>query len=208
MEPILALNTVVKVRTFCSLNSQLGINVRHYQVNSVAGDVTPTDLADMFDTLWAPLYKPMMPAAAQYRGIGVTFISPLPASIEYYSNDQAGQGTASGNPMPAQVCGMLSYRTNLAGKKNRGRNYIPFPAAVFASIDETPSAAYTALGAALGDAVGYADYDGGADNAALQLIVYPGASPLTRAVQAVVFRDKWATQRRRGDYGQGNEFPI
>lgn len=206
--PPLALGNIIQTRVFCQQFGQVSINVQHWRVSAIAGSPALDLVPERWSALMAPRYKPMMSVTAAFSGVGASRLSPGLRSIEYYETDDAGPGTASGDPMPAQVAGMISVRTDNAGRRNRGRNYIPFPSTVFASNDESPDAGYMAFLLDVSDqSLTMAISDGG-DTATLTRIIYPGPGLGNWDVTASTPRDKWATQRRRGDYGQLNSLPF
>jgi len=206
--PLLDVGQIIQTRVFCQLYSQVSVNVQHWRVDSIAGTPHIDDVPGVWENLIHTLYKAMMPVQAGFRGVGASILSPLPRSIEYYSNAEAGPGVASGSPMPSQVCGMISLRTNNAGPKNRGRQYIPFPSAVFASTDESPASTYIAQLVNLADLQLAMTVTDGFDEAELKRIIYPGPGVNLWDVEAATAKDMWATQRRRGDYGSLNSSPV
>jgi len=206
--PSVDVGQVLLVRVYNQLFSQIAINTMHFRVQETTGTPTVTDVAAHFDNALAPLYKQVMPAQANYLGIGVTIVLPTPRSIEFLSNLEPGVGTASGSPMPSQCCGVISCSTNLAGPKNRGRIYIPFPATSFASTDESPSTAYYGFLGLICDETDQVSIVSGGDEIELKRIIYPGPGTTLWDVERVVPKDKWGTQRRRGDYGALNQSPF
>jgi len=206
--PVVAVGNVLKVRIFCHQLSQISVNVQYWNVTIASGDPEMDGLAAEISNTWSDDYRACMANTATFLGVALSRIIPTPATVEYLSQEGTGAGTASGFPMPAQVCGMISVSNDTAGPKYRARNYIPFPAAVFSSGDETPSAAYLALLDNLVAKSLLQEHVWGGNVATLERRLYPGATAPNEMAAYAKFRDKWATQKRRGDYGQPNVSPF
>jgi len=203
-------SSVVEYRVFTQFQNQGGVNVRHLFVASLQGSgATLQQIADKLSTDLAPLYKPMMSNTSTYRGVGTRVIWPAPASSEALSGSASGAGTVLPQALGNQVCGLLSLRTNVGGRKGRGRMYIPFPGTPDSLDALTPAAGYLAKLANLGTYV-------------IAPITF-GAAPNTLACTPCLFNRKtftvtflsnfrtpakWATQRRRGGFGRPNESPV
>jgi hypothetical protein len=206
-----------KHRVFCYSGDQLGLNTRYFKVASGAGTAqTEAAFVLALDTLIAPLYITCLYNSAQYVGSDIQNISagpPFPIQTGTSANTAFGTGGAA--PMGAQVSGIYSVRTGLTGRGARGRVYVPFPPSNASSIGPPPvqSNAYQAklllisavMVGTLTIVVGGTTYSivwgllsGGG---------YEGTSkfiPTTIGVAGTA----WATQKRRGDFGRTNPFPL
>ncbi len=212
----------VRIRTYCffALQAQLSINDLTYVVGAVGSTpATDQDAADQFDATVAPLYKPLMPLTGEYRGVTVGIlraIVPYPAKyIPASANANAGAGTAAGAPLPGQVSGLISYFSPRPGPAGRGRSYVGFPAIVHDTGAGNPTAAYMTLldNLAAVTAVGIAVVTlGGATATLVRAIIHQtnkfDITPPPDPVTGFVSRGKWATQRRRGDFGRLNSPPV
>jgi hypothetical protein len=118
-------------------------------------------------------------------------------------------GTAAGNPIPNQVSGIITKTTAFAGRANRGRTYVPFPAASFnLAPNDTPTAAYVALLDALGIVL-FAPMalTLGADTVNVTPVLFHRRTGFNTPITNFRSRQLWATQRRRGNYGTANTLP-
>lgn len=106
--------------------------------------------------------------------------------------------------MPKQVSGLITWYTDVASRAGRGRSYIPFPSAADTDGNGAPSTDYLiALGNLSDDLAAYMTYPAGDSDISMSLVVLSaglGDQPVTSYTR----RDRFATQRRRGDYGQPN----
>lgn len=209
---ILAEGDLIEAKFFNFAANQLGLNVRHYVVNTITGgDLTTDGLAAGMATVFGPLYKPCMPAEAEFVGVSVQRLLPL-ASSAATSNLTAGVGTATGDLMSRQTSGIITLRTDFPGRKFRGRAYIPFPSEVRNNAAGHPDATYQALIAQIG--LQFAEHTGSvpaSPDITYQLLgmirsTTPPA-PLTQ-ITSITAQAKWATQRRRSDYGTPNLRPF
>jgi len=179
---------------------------------------TDQDVADQVDAAVAAPYKDLMPADAAYRGAQCTILNVTPPylarTIPASANANAGVGVAAGAPMPGQVSGLISLQTTRASRAGRGRTYVGFPAMVHDNGAGNPTAAYVALLVALADqiAVGLSISTGGRTATLVRVLLHTinkfEVVPPPDGIISFVARAKWATQRRRGDYGRLNVSPV
>jgi len=212
MSHILQLNEVLAMKVVCydTVAFQLGLNVLHYRVSSIAGAPAITDLAmvQALDAIFAPAYKPWMHNNAQYRGIIGQVIKPTEFVVQS-SNANAGVGTGGANAAPDQVTGLVSCRTGLAGRANRGRFYPGFvPVAVL-----TAAGFLTAGGLIILQALAAAipltkAITAGANTTTITLCIYHRATSTTTDINSLIAVNAFATQRRRGSLSRTNTIPI
>lgn len=218
----LVVGELVRIRIFnyFSLQAQLSLNILHY----VVGATSPTpptdqDVADQVDGFYSAVYRPAMPATASYRGVEVQILNTVwPYKALYVGatqNAAAGDGTASGAPLPGQVSGLISYQTARPGQGFRGRSYIGFPAIVHDTGAGNPTPAYRVLLNAIGNitAAGIAVVTLGGNTATLVRVILHGKDktgfiPTPTPVDGFATSANWATQRRRGDFGRQNVSPV
>lgn len=224
----IAPNDYFKVRYFTSCGSQLGVNVIWYKLMTIEAGPTvgATVLGSAMSLAAAPLYKAIMAADSQYRGLGIqnwyTGIVGTTPSIEYLVSDGLGIGSGAIPTMSKQTCGIVTKRTTRAKKGGRGRVYLPFPSNGANTNNGVPIAAYitAATNWAAKLVSTFTVNCPGVNNVTVQcyhrvkqkVVVnppVPGAFEwLFYPVLEYVVRNRWATQRRRGDYGKQNVFPI
>lgn len=209
----MAVGDVWQVKVYCRSGGQTAINVRHFRVASQNGTgATGLQVATFFDGLAATVYKAAISGLTEYRGVGAQQIKPTPPGLEWLSATLSGAGSGGASLLPEQVCGIITLNTGLAGRANRGRVYVPFPAEDKNSDTlAIPAAAYITLldGVRLfwtttrdvPDAVS-------ANRSQLIPVIYHRAGGTTTDIVGGASRAKWATQRRRGNYGRPNVSPI
>lgn len=205
----LAVNQIVQTKAYCRLDAQIGINVWHYLVTGIVGAPTDAHVAAQVDGVVGTLYKSAMSKFARYQGVTAQIIKPT-MYIPSQNNTSAGIGINDGDPIPAQAAGLVSLRSDLSGRKNRGRKYIPFPPEDYNNTSGDPSIDYQGILA------GFASFwtsnlevDGGGGNTAvLKPVVYHRATGTTTALTSYVVRKHWATQRRRGELNRGDVGPF
>jgi hypothetical protein len=213
MAHVIQMNDILSCRVvaFDNNKTQMGVNVLWYVCTGTGPGATSTEL-DLSASLTAtlkPVYLPIMHAHADFRGLGVTVVKPVRFIEQHTSPGAPIAGTGGPDAMPLQVSYLIKILTALAGRKNRGRIYPPFPPSAFANTDGTMTAgAQTALGNL---------------QAAIPLTITLGALPAVTNLALGVYHKstgtisiatstapvfRWATQRRRGDEGRTNIAPF
>lgn len=186
---------------------QIGLNVRHYvSVNTTGGGISSLVLlANALASRFSAIYPSLISAAAEFRGVIVQKVRPLPAGMPFLSTSAAVPGNNPTDPLPGQVAGLISLRTAFSGRRFRGRAYIPFPAEEHNDSDSTPTGFYltnlTTLAQAMVNPIGITD--GGATESYVPAVYHKEDGTATFITSAVV-NDGWATQRRRGVFGRPN----
>lgn len=198
----------VKGTFFSTLGDQVANNVLWWQMRFTgAPSVDALAAVTAYWTGVVGLYAACLDANAVANGMKLEWFgaTPRPEPV-YYRQDV--NGTVVGDPLPRQCSGIIGWRSGLIGASRRGRSYIPFAA----EADNVP-AAHPSVG-----------YLNNLDTLATFLrnnIVPVGGVPVTWALQvysttlddffeveSYVLPDKWATQRRRGDFGRTNVLPF
>jgi len=199
-----------QAKVYCRATDQVAINVLHYQVTAQTGTLKlDTDLAARLDAILGPLYVALLCVESEYRGVGVQRINPIPPTTEVYANIQADTGAVAGDLLPRQSAGLISKRTGLAGRKYRGRVYVPFASEAGNDATGTPANAYLVSLLALSDALEVPVVVGTAPNeTTLTPILWHRLSSTFDVITECSINDKWASQRRRGSYGRTNTSPI
>lgn len=207
----IATGDILECRVVCwePNDNQLGLNVMHYLAGAPTGPVTLGQAAVTLDGIIKAAYKAWLGNPAQYRGVGFTKIWPLPRTIEENTNASAGNGTGGANLAAQQASGLIQFRTGLAGHKGRGRIYPPFPPTAIQDADGNLTAGGATLVTAIGTAIGGGfTATGGGNNVGLTLCVYNRATHAATPITSFIVRQKFATQRRRGQYGRTNILPF
>jgi len=187
-------------------DDQIGINVRHFRVaNITIGAPTEENIAGDMESFFATQYKPLIANTADWKGLEITKISPLPARVPVFANVNVGPGTGGPNLLPRQTCGLFKVGSPLGGRQNRGRVYVPFPATAHETVDGHPTLAYQGLLDNLAlNLIGLHEYGIALNKANCQWVVRHAPGLTTTDLTTRVVRARWATQKRRGDYGTPN----
>lgn len=209
MPTTITLNSIWRARVVCYLPNQVSVNVLHYICTTAAGaGGTDTTFAAGLDALLSPLVKALIDEAAFWRGVSVQQISPPPPTLPAVVTVNDGPGTALGDLLPAQVSGIITKQTPLAGVKFRGRMYVPFPSETDNN-SNAPTASYgtrlTSLALALSDAIVAGV---GGDTSDMTPCLYHRSDGSITLITQARANTLWATQRRRGNYGKLNAVPF
>jgi hypothetical protein len=213
-------------RFWSKLGDQAACNVRYYLLVSHAGNGASQDaVAAAIDAEVATDLKPLMSSAAEYLGSTTQRVWPTPPTVASFLQTARGFGAVTGDPLPKQVSGLIMLRTEFAGRKYRGRMYVPFPGEADNDATTKPSAGYQARLVTLGNSL-VADVNAGAapDTSVLQpglpgrtktpvpgdpdRFTYPLNGTFVPFIDNFGLRTIWATQRRRGDFGRKNVSPF
>lgn len=206
-----ALNDVIEVKMVAVKGGQLSLNVRHYKCTVLNGTgATLGQVAASADTAFEQLYKNLMCSAARWLGVSARIITTPPGSGLAFNKDNTGFGIRAGDQLPTQVAGIITLQTALGGRRNRGRLYVPFPDETANTEDNIPSAGYLTDLEILGDQLVTAltAGPGGGNNVILTAVLYHRGNGSTTPLIAHRDNTRWATQRRRGDYGAMNVVPF
>jgi len=206
----MAIGDLWEAKVYVATPTQVGINVRHYLVDAQAGlGATAAQIAGAFGTLVQAEYKDCMSNEATFRGVSMQKLAPGPVEAIQYSTASAGPGAVASEMLPKQVSGIITWTTALAGRSNRGRTYVPFPTESFQTLDGKPNASYmTVLGNLAAVLASSVAAGGGGNTSTLIPCVWSRILGIVNPITNWTPRQKWATQRRRGDYGALNLPPI
>jgi hypothetical protein len=197
-----------QVTFVCRFGGQNGLNVKYFKVDAVSNmDGLANEFAQKLSTVFAPLYKPLLSTAAKYRGVMMKQVGTL-LPISYFATDGTGDGTATGDPLPSQACGLISLYGQGEKRKNHGRVYIPFPAEGDNASNGGVSVAYGANADLLGqEFLNNRTYNIGGTDTDITGRWYiassqGGGTPCFLESKRV--RGFWASQRRRGLLGRSD----
>jgi len=211
MPDLFALLETYEVRVCCYTTTQIALNVLHYICLQTTG--TPPDLtigAQAFDTLFFANYKSMIATTASYRGVTVKRLTQV-QSIAYPWVSHAGAGSGSSTVLPTQTCGLITIRTRFGGSGYRGRAYLPFIGNTGSDTNGSPNAGLQTLMGNIAISMGPTiSIVGGLGSASLTQVIRRRGFPMTSDPQVIGYTvpPRFATQRRRGQYGQPNVLPF
>lgn len=188
---------------------QLGLFITHWLVSgTTAPPPTEQEVVNFYNGTVGPLVHPLLNNQAYYVGSTIQVVRPLPMGNLWRSEQVAFTGTAGASALPKQCSGIISKYGAVSGQEHRGRVYVPFPSESDNSSLGAPENAYVTRLRTLRDFL--------FTNQVLTLSVIPLIA-ITLAprlyhrtdgtheqVVTSLARQKWATQRRRGDYGKVN----
>lgn len=199
---------ILRARFFVRKGRQLATPGIHYRVSAQVGAGNSlNDIATTLMNLFPAAAAGLLPPQATIERCEVRDITAHPVAPGS-STAMAGPGSEGQYPLPTQVSGIVTFQTAMAGRAYRGRFYMPFPpntASDSISLGE-PSAAYLTDLSALMDAIAVPLTSGTLpDQASLVPIVYHTSLNTFDDIISHRVNAKWATQRRRGDYGRPND---
>lgn len=219
MSAVLVVNGLYANRIWCLQAEQAAVNTVYYNVIANTGVlVQDTDMARVIEAMVAPQYKAIQSTDVSFRGVQTYLTNPpaggaAPSTV--FSNALAGPGSLTPPDCPRQVSGLISWTTNLLGKRYRGRFYMPFPSTSLVATDGLPTAAYQTSLVNLGHAflnLVTINNVGSTGSATVALYLHHRAgkspTPLATPITGIVVPPKFATQKRRGSYGRPNNSPI
>lgn len=206
MSKIIAQDQTLELKVFCRAISQTGINVLHYKVMGTTGNsLTDVTLANQLSQLAAPVYKAWLPTAFSYSGCRLQIIQPAPAAVYVTSTASSGFGTVVGDPLPPQSSVLVSKRSNLAGRINRGRVYLPFWSETHCDAQGVITAAGQTLAANWATQfMATITVTVGGDSVTIAPVVYNRKTGGSVFIARTVIPAQFATQRRRSQINRGD----
>lgn len=204
---MLILNNLYRVIHYCVAGEQTALNVLHYEVT--AKTTTGYDLDDgaaAITAIFKAPYQQLLSSQASYYGATSQRIEP-PDADTMYGFKNIGVGFQTGDMLPRQTCGLISWKTDKAGRRGRGRTYIPFPPEIKNEADSRPSDGYVEDVQDLATLMKTITLSDEVGDVTLRLQIYHRDLHTWRQVAARTVKKKWATQRRRGSFGRPNPPP-
>lgn len=210
----IAAGDLLVTKVYCTAGDQTAINVRFWDVSAVTMAITDQQATDAISDKMGTLMKPMMGTAGNYYGCSLytrVVNSRAPIALLGNSTVNSGTGSTASDVLPRQVSGIVAFKGSLLGHSVKGRAFIPFPPEVNNNANGHPDATYTGLLAALGTMYqGPTTFTHLISGATItlrgKLVPLSGTGDV--AITIVTPRAKWATQRRRGDFGKVNAPPF
>jgi len=207
----LILGDILEVKAACYRGNQLGLMVSHWLVTALTGTdpFEPAQIARRLSDLMHVEIKGLMDDDAKYLGHSARVIKGVPTAEEYSIVNQ-GYGVVTGDALPQQICGLISLRTGLPGRTNRGRQYVPFPAEGDNPNTTIPGVTYQTALSTLGAIYTLPQTATilGSSITVRCVITNKTGTGGNQPVTGALARNKWATQRRRGGFGKPNEVPF
>jgi len=198
-------NDIILHQFYLHQNGQIGIaGLAFRATNTITGGPSAGEAAAQLQSSYAPFLSPCCFNAVKLLGSKVSFLKPIPRKASGIASDTAS-GSGGAGTLPGQTSSIITWQTTLAGARNRGRAYVPFPPSAAQDTDNSPTAGFKATLQSLADQwavpVTIVGTTGSID---LQPTIFHRATNDDTLVLVGLARKKWATQRRRGDYGRPN----
>jgi len=213
-------HTILHARFYCTMQSQVSVNNIFYDVDGGGGAVAATDqdtICGILDNLANDNYPALLSELAKYHRMSVQDLiyNGVDAwryeHLENFHTIRNTDGLVTGEALPKQVAGLIQKRTGFSGLGGRGRIYLPFPGEDSNFGNATPSAAYTV------DLQDFADallHPTAITIPGTTYTLYPivfcaarGGYTFQRRLSGATASFRWATCRKRGDFGRVNSLP-
>lgn len=194
-------NSIISVKFECRMDDDGSINARHYRCDAHLGvGLSDLVIANMLHLEFDSLYADCMSDGAEFNRVMVARIRPLPAAPQVESTEAIDAGNVLLSQLPRQVSGVIKLVSGFAGRKWRGRAYIPFPAEADNEAPGVPTANYVARLQVLGTELALTRIlTVGADQVTLTPIIYDRAAGTGTNIVSAVARTFWGSQRRRNN---------
>jgi hypothetical protein len=188
-----------RVIAVCESPVQNGLNISHWATTFNSSTMTPGAFFDDMDNTLRTLYANWLPDRCRYIGLIYQRIWPTPVLDRANTSHAPVTGTVEEDMLPSQCCGAISLRTGLAGRKFRGRKYIPFPARTMDVGAGTPTVAALALLAPLGThySTPWTVVGGGGVMTMAPVLWHPTDHTYS-ILSSFTLPNEFTTQRRRG----------
>lgn len=145
-----------------------------------------------------------MDPASVFLGAKASMVNVVPKPLSGIALDGTA-GAAVSTVISTQTSGICTLKTALAGRKYRGRFYMPFPVADNVDTDGSPNAGYVAdLDTLAGDIVTDITITPAGGSSEISPVIWHKATSTFTPVTGHTARKEWATQRRRGQFGRPN----
>jgi len=215
--PIVSFLDILEITTFVrTAEGQNQQNRTFWRCDIVSGGgITLTEAADKFGQDFSDLFVPIIPTTHQYMGCKLRRYIPLVDRTQLVNSIVgAGAGDLTDNPLPSQVCGLVSRRASSAPPRHRGRFYVPSTSEVFNDTTGDPTSAYISaladLNLYLRTSVNQVGAGGSCTFAPHIVHLNPdtGAFVASYPVDSCLTRSRWATQRRRSEINRPDVVPF
>jgi len=201
---------LLKVSFYAWQNGQIAIWSHAILTSAVAGPAfNYGDVAYWYANNFDAAWKPQLNVGVQILGVKIAALAQLPPPASGIARD-TDTGANASPTLPGQASYLISLYTNLAGRAYRGRNYVPFPMAVDQDTDNTPKAAVVTALQAVANALYIPQFitTGGGGTMTTTPVIYHRETQDSTPIFSALVQKRYATQRRRGDYGRLNSPEI
>jgi hypothetical protein len=212
----MAVGDIYSIKAFCSckpanMNISVAMNVWHYRVAAQDGAGPGAQLiADIYATALSAPYKALFNLVTRFEGVIVQRVSPPPSILSVKSTIGAGVGALTGEQLPLQCCGAVTKLSPFAGRRHRGRMYVPFPTEDFNDPQQRPTQSYIDLVTPLAQTWLLKRTVGNLPDAAtlFPIVWHQQFTPPYTDLEIVQPRLYWTTQRRRVNAWRADTLPF
>lgn len=206
-------NDRLQLRVWCADAEQAAVNTFYFKVYGITNNPTDQMVADHWATTLKPLYTAILNNDSFFQGVQVRIDNRLPLPVQANAVDGfPGAGTAGTPGLSRQTCGLITFRTDVAGPRGRGRTYLPFPAVADQDVPDGPVAGYRVRAAAIVTALegtgGSTVITSGADVIFINFVHWSKKYGTMDLFTPSTVSTKWATLRKRGSFGRANASPV
>lgn len=189
----MALNDIYKASLVGAFGTgQQFVNTLHYR-QVLVGLANPVEeLAAQIEAIVLPELVQILPNPYIVFTVEIRQVTGSP--LEGTDLPVNAQGVVTGDPLPSQVCPLVSWRTGLLGRANRGRMYLPAPVEG-AQVAGQLSTTFMANVQTVADSMLSLSVLG--DEAFIAVIYSADNNPTGLPITTAVVRQDLATQRRR-----------
>lgn len=186
--------------------SQLAENVYWFKMAGSAETANVYDVLNAFQDIAKDVYIPAINNQAFYLNTQLYIRTTTEWSGVYQTPPDLSSGTGGETPLPTQVTGIISRYAKGRGAQYRGRVYIPFPSTDYLGDDEEPTAGYSLILNGIRDQLlnPVDPFIAASKTFTPGICNGPPLPPNWKDLMASTAQARWATQRRRGDYGPPN----
>jgi len=205
-----AVDDLIEITVLTRCGAQNGLMVFHHKILGNSGTGTTfQQCAAAWDAAVATHMKDTINIAATYLGMSVQRILPAPKSDKFFGTLNAGVGNREDDLLVTQAAGVVSVRTNLAGRSKRGRKYFPFPSETDNDPNGHPTSDYKSrIGLACTDFFTNLVWGTAPNTTESYPVVYSRRTGLTQQATRLFVRREWGTQRRRSQINRGDLPPT
>jgi len=193
----MATNDIHRVVIEGTLHAQTVQTVLHY-LTTVDTGLSPvaqaTALAARVAAIVVPQLKSIQSAEYAHTRIIVQKIFPLPPRLPIINTTALGAGSVAGSSLPCADCAVITKRTIFAGRKYRGRIFVP-GVPVTSELDSQLSPAALTTWQAVADAINVALVQAPGDTWAMTL--WHKSTSTNDVVTQLIARPILRSQRRR-----------
>jgi len=207
----IATGQLYTLRLYCQLQDQISVNVRHFEIGAnVGGGLTEQECARKFSNKFAVLYRAVMSSQANFLGVQLNRLIANILGPGFTSQFGAGAGRLEAAPLPRQVCGLIQFQAEVGGRKSRGRMYFPFVCEGHISaeghVEENLRNHLRVVGSTMAQPIILGDT--ASVTTTFNPIIYHRATQTFDGIVGYSVGNRWATQKRRGDFGRQNPIPF